>query len=243
MGLPIERWVRQAMRSRDPLARTADSRIMQDINELMRYQRQFWHERNNQLARDGELVALQGGFAGLPNVPPNGPLASITSISGTVALFTSSLHAPINANAVQSPQAYRFAVSGLYTTSTSPGNFAFDPRVGAGSTINTAISGTTMGAGANTALTASITNGGWRVEGDLTIRQVGAPGANSTVICFGNSYLTNAAYPASFANNIGIGGTQATVDLSVAAGFSLGWVATVTTHTLNTHQVHWSSWN
>lgn len=222
---------------------TPSRRVLDDVNVLAEYQRQFWHHRNNDLVKAQEITALQGGFAGLPNIPPAAALATVTSISGTVALWSSSLHSPINANAVQSPQAYRFAASGLYTTSTSPGNGQFDPRVGTASTINTAISGTTMGAGAATAMTASITNGGWRVEGDLTIRSVLGPGANSNVICFGTSMWTNAAYPASFANVIGIGGTQAAVDLSVSAGFSLGFISTVTTITFVTHQVHWASWN
>lgn len=248
MGVPIERWARQATLLEAPSPNAL--RRLDDIDELVRFERASWLEINRKLVREGDPTALQGGFAGLPNLPPAAALATVTSISGTVAMWTSSLHSPINANTVQAPQAYRLAAGGTITTSTSPGNLGWDPRVGSGSTINTAVSGTTLGASTTPALTASITSAFWNVMGDITIRSIGGPGANSTVYGFFTYWGTQAtsgglAGPAvvGAGHNLAFGGTSASVDLSVAAGFSLGFVSTVTTITLVTQYVHWASWN
>lgn len=245
MGLPIERWARQAT-----LLDTPPRRILDDIHVLVKYKRLEWNRINKEILRSGDPTALQGGFAGLPCVPPASSLASVTSLNGTVALWSSSLHSPINANAVQAPQAYRVLAHGTVTTSTSPGNLGFDPRVGTASTIGSAVSGTTLGASTNVALTASITNAFWVVHGDITIRSIGGPGANSSVfgiLTYVGTQATSSglAGPAAVGagHNLIFGGTAATVDLSVAAGFSLGAVNTVTTITYVTQQVHFAAWN
>lgn len=245
MGLPLERWARQATLLKPP-----PKRVLDDIADLAIYERLFWREQTAEILAAGGPVAIQSGFAGMPTVPPAAVLGTVTSINGTQALWTSSLYTPVAAQSTQGPQAYRLVVTGKSTTSTSPGSVGWDGRMGAGSTGGSAISGTSLGASTNVALTASITNSFWTVYGDITIRAIGAAGANSTVIGYLNYIGTQAttgglAGPAvvGAGHNLMFGGTQASVDLSVAGGFSLGVVHTVTTVTYATDQIHWAAWN
>lgn len=245
MGLPIEKWARQATLLEPP-----SSRLLSDIGELAHFQRLFWRKQTKELIDAGGPIALQGGFAGMPVVPPSAVLATVASISGTVALWTSALYTPIAAGTVQAPQAYRIVANGTTTNTTSPANVGWDPRIGAGSTGGSAVAGTTMGASTNVAETASITLSFWTVMGDITIRSIGAAGANS--VCIGwFQYIGTQATASGLAgpavvgagHNLMFGGSSASVDLSVAAGFSLGVVRTVTTVNYFVHGIHWSSWN
>ena len=176
MSLPLERWARQAvlLERKGDFAPVADSRVLADVDALKALHRQQWKQRWREL--DGVPVALEGTYAGLNAYPPSADLA-VTSISGTAALWTSSLWTPIGSNAVIAPEAYRIAMTAKITTSTTPANIGFDPRIGAGSNgwlgdcrhARSALS-------TNVALTASITASYYYVIGDLTLRTVGGPG-------------------------------------------------------------------
>lgn len=251
MALPLERWAKQAvlLERKQDFTPVADSRIMGDLDELKGLHRQTWKQRQRDLVQDGALVNLEGVYAGLNAYPPVAA-NSVASISGTAALWTSSIWTPIAANATLAPEAYRIAITANLTDTTSPGNIGFDPRIGAGSTQGSAIAGTTLGASTNVAMTASITAAFYYVIGDITIRTVGAPGANSTAFGLFHYVGTQAtasglAGPAvvGAGHNILFGHTSASFDSSVAGGFSLGAVHTVTTITHAIQQIHWMSWN
>lgn len=250
MALPFERWARQAvsLERKGDFSPVADQRVLDDVAALGQLQRQTWLERTRALG--GTPTALEGVYAGLNAYPPADDLATVTSINGTAALWTTSLWTPVPANAVLSPSGYRIVACGTTTTSTSPGNLGFDPRIGAGSTAGSAIAGTTMGASGNVALTASITSAFWYIHGDVVFRQVRAPGANSVAYGFFNymgSQGTSGglAGPAAVGtgHNLLFGGTTTSYDSSVAGGFSLGAVHTVTTVTYVPKLILWSSWN
>lgn len=223
----------------------------EELAWLMRQERYKWSLINGRIVESGDPVALQGGLTGLQGQPPAANIATVTSISGTAALWSTSLYTPIPTQGVLTPAAFRIMARGTFSTSTSPGNFGLDPRVGAQSTGGSAISGTTMGASTNVALTASITNAFWCVKGDLTARSVGAAGANSPIIGGFELWSTQAtsgglagpAIAGAGFNGLMFGGTAASVDLSIANGFSLGVVHTVTTITYVPQQIHWTSWN
>lgn len=245
MGLPLERLAREAT-----LLDTPTKRISSDIHDLMHFQKQFWRKQLRELRESSDPTMLQGGFAGMPVNPPAEVLATVTSTNGTTALWTSSLYTPMAAGVIQTPSGWRLMAAGKSTDSTSPGNLGFDPRVGAGSTGGSAVSGTTLGASTNVALTASITASFWKVLGDITVRKIGASGANSVISGFFVYVGTQAtsgglAGPAvvGAGHQLMFGGTNASVDLSVASGFSLGVVHTVTTITYATEDLHWVSWD
>lgn len=247
MSLPIERWARQAvlLERKGDFSPVASPSIWQDLADAKQLARETWKMRQRAIADAGDPTALEGVYAGLNAYPPAADL-SVTSIAGTAALWTSSLWTPLPANGVLAPEAYRIAITANLTTAATPGNIGLDPRIGSGSTAGSAVAGTTMGASRNVALTASITSAFYYVVGDITIRSVGAPGANSVAVGLFHLCCTNAATgagPNVVAINELFGHTSASFDSSVVGGFSLGAVHTVTTITHLIKQIHWMSWN
>lgn len=251
MALPFERWAKQAvsLERKGEFAPVAPTSVLDDVADLARLQRATWKQRQRAIDDTGDPTALEGVYAGLNAYPPAAAL-SVTSINGTAALWTSSLFTPIPANAILAPEAYRIAVTGNITTVATPGNIGFDPRIGAGSTGGSAVAGTSLGASNNVALTASISNAYFYIIGDITMRTVGAPGANSTAIGMfhyassqNTAGGTAGATNGQIGHNILFGHTSASFDSSVAGGFSLGAVHTVTTITYSVQQIHWMSWN
>lgn len=253
MALPIEKWARQAIDLEkigkyDPVASTS---ILSDISELARLQMQTWKRRQVDLIDRGVPLNMpEGTYGGLISYP-NGGTVTTTSINGTVNLYPASSLAAIQMNGVLTPQAYRIALAGKLTTVATPGNIGIDPRMGNGTwtTGGTAITGTTLGASPNVALTASITNAFYTIIGDLTIRSLGGPGANAVVVGMFHYVSTQntaagVAGPAAIGHNFLFGGTQATVDLVTASsGIQFGAVHTVATITHNLEQVHAMDWN
>lgn len=244
-----ERWAKQAvlLEKNGDFSPVASSSAMADIDKLKQLHRQTWKQRERQLIQDGELVALEGPYAGLNAMPPAGSLA-VTSINGTAALWTSSLWTPLPGNGLLAPEAFRIALSANITTVATPGNIGFDPRIGAGSTAGSAVAGITLGSSNNVALTASITSSFYYIIGDITIRAIGAPGNTTTAIGLFHYVSTQntaagVAGPAQAGHNILFGHTVASFDSSQGGGFSLGAVHTVTTITHTIQQIHWMSWN
>lgn len=255
MALPFERWARQALkREKDyDFTPVATTRVLNDVRDLARLHKQTWRYRQRELIHSGVPTAMpEGTYGGLIAYPPAATITT-TSINGTVNLWPAATYSPLLANAFLTPQAYRIAIMGKITTVAAPGNLGFDPRIGAPAwtTGGTAITGTTMGATGNVALTASITNAFYYVMGDLTIRSVGVPGATGgTIVGMFHAVSTQntaagvagpAATSAPF--NLLFGGTTVQWDFSVNSGFSLGAVHTVATITHNVEQVHFMDWN
>jgi hypothetical protein len=240
MAPPIERWARQAV----DLERLGDFRpvapgsVMADLDAAKALQRQTWKERQRRLVVNGEPVALEGVYAGLNAYPPAGDLAAVTLGATENGFWSSSLFTPIPANGILAPEAYRIAATGNLTTPAGTQTMTITPRMG------TTNAGITLGASAALSLTASITASFWYIVGDLTMRSVGAPGANSTAIGLFHFVGTNAAGAGAVSYNIIFGQTVATFDASVASGLWIGaTTATTTGQTLTTRQVHWMSWN
>lgn len=253
MSLPLEKWARQAvaLEKKQDFSPVASTRVLDDIEDLRALEFQTWKQRQRQLVINGEPIALEGVYAGL-NAFPNVAAVATTAIAGTVNLWPQATFTPLIANGILAPEAFRIALTARVTTSTSPGNIGFDPRMGQGTwtTGGTAITGVTLGASGNVALTASITNAYYYVMGDITLRTVGAPGANSTALGMFHYVGTQAtsgglAGPAvvGAGHNLLFGHTSASYDSSIASGFGLGAVHSVTTITHNIEQIHWMSWN
>lgn len=254
MSLPLERWAAEAvLRERSlRLEPVADTRVLQDLDTLRMLHRMQWQRRQRELLDAGLPLAMpEGTYGGLIAYPPAGTVTT-TSLSGTVNLWPTATYTPLGINAFLTPQAYRLAVIAKITTSTTPANIALDPRIGVSTwtTGGTAIAGTTLGASTAVALTASITNAFYYVVGDLTIRTLGAPGANATIVGMFHYVSTQAtasglAGPAAVGagHNLLFGGTNVSFDFTAASGFGLGAVHTVTTITHNVEQVHFMDWN
>ena len=282
MSLPIERWAREAVNLEgighsegwdsllgtpshswpgvdertpfpDKFKPIASKKIFEDVGELAVLHRATWKERMRRIKESGVPMMGEGTFGLLMAYPPAATLAT-TTISGTVNLWPGAVYTPIPQNGTLTPQAYRVVICAKITTSTSPGNIGLDPRIGQSTwtTGGTAISGTTLGATGNVALTASITNAFYYIYGDLTIRTMGAPGgSNCTAVGMFHYVSTQAtsgglAGPAAVGtgHNLLFGGTAASYDGAGAAqGFQIGGVHTVTTITHNVEQIHGMDWN
>ena len=72
----------------------------------------------------------------------------------------------------------------------------------------------------------AITAHPWFLDMLLTVRSVGAPGANSVVVC-GGKFVTGIPSAGSLPATQVFGGTPATVDVSVASGICIGWTLSV----------------
>lgn len=257
MSLPIERWAREAVDLEyvgRPDKLNASPRVMQDIGDLAMLAKATWRERQRRLDAQGFPQAMAEGTYGAMMAYPNAATYATTAISGTANLWPQLTNTPIAINGILAPQAYRIMVTAKITTSTSPGNIALVPTIGATgawTTGGTAVSGgATMGAFTGIALTASITNAFYYVIGDFTVRTIGLPGANCTAVGMFHYMSTQGtsagvAGPAAIGtgHNILFGGTNASFDNSVASGFSLGATHTVTTITHNVEQIHGCDWN
>ena len=147
------------------------------------------------------------------------PTASLTAIVATTetALWTPATYTPIAANLSTVGKIYRVTAGGIMSFAAT-GTLTITPRfglsVGAGITMGASVAQTTPGV---------TTNQPWRLQMDIVVRTGGATG---TVIGAG-TFTTNATGTAGTAVSIAFGGTQATVDLTVATGICIGWTLSV----------------
>jgi hypothetical protein len=155
-------------------------------------------------------------FADMLNEPP---LVNQSAITATVetALMNAAQFAPIPANDGRAGKVYRLIAGGIMSFAAT-GSLTITPRFGL--TVGAGIS---MGASPAQTSPGVTTNQPWRLEMDVVVRNVGAPGVNSTVIGVGK-FLTNGV-----TGDFGLlfGGTQATVDLSIPTGITIGWTLSV----------------
>lgn len=254
MALPIERWAKQAvlLEQRGDPTPAADTRVLADIDELKRLHRATWKQRQRDIILSGVPINMPEGTYGGLLAYPNAQTITTTSISGTANLYSNLIYAPIPANSVLGPQAYRVAVMAKLTTSTAPANIGFNPlinSVGTWTTGGTAVSGgTTMGASGNVALTASITNAFYYILGDLTFRTAGTAASVVSMFHYVSTQATSGglAGPAvtGAGHNLLFGGTAITPDLQTTTqSLQFGAVHTVATITHNIEQLHFMDWN
>lgn len=240
MSPPIERWARQAvlLERRADFTPVASASAVRDLETLKALNFQTWRQRQRELA--DQPTALEGVYAGLNAYPNAADLTTKTSVSGEVGLLSAAevaLFTPLPPNGTLAPEAFRVAITGNITTAATPGNLTITPRMG------TTSSGISLGASAAFALTASITGAFWYLIGDITLRSVGAPGANSVAIGLFHFVGTAVAGSGAVTYNQVFGHTPASYDSSVAGGLYFGLTHTVTTVTYTPRQVHWMSWN
>lgn len=258
MALPIERWAKQAvlLEREGNFEPVASKAVLADVNDLKAMHQETWKYREREIRASGHPVAMAEGSYAAMMAYPSPAVITTTSISGTVNLWPQATYTPLPPNLSLAPQAYRIIIPAKLTTSTAPGNIGFDVRMGstgAWTTGGTAIgtTGATLGASTNVALTASITAAFYMIIGDITIRTVGLPGANSTAVGMFHYFSTQAtsgglAGPAvtGAGHNLMFGGTTGSFDSTVAsAGIAFGAVHTVATITHNVDQIHGCDWN
>ena len=226
----------------------------EELAWLMQDGRKQWRLINGRIARSGDPTASEGVYAGLAAYPPAAAtptVANTTTASPGNAWWTTTLYAPLLANATLAPSAYRIHASGTYQLSTTAMTMTVLPFIG--NVVEAAAPSTfqTLGpSGAVTVATTAITSD-WKLDGDLTIRSVGTVG---TVYFKGEMRFGLAAVP--YAVSVGtpnsvstlFGGTVATVDFTgTTAGYPGGlgvasW-GTTGTETIIPQYVHFISLN
>lgn len=158
-------------------------------------------------------------FQDLLAEPPIANLAAITATTET-ALWNAAQFSSIAAGDGKPGKIYVVRAGGIVTFNSS-GTLTITPRFG----LTTG--GVTLGASIAQTVPGVITNQPWCLEFYLIVRTLGAPGANSTVFGTG-TFTTNGTGTATLAGfGLAFGGTQGTVDLSVASGLTFGWALTV----------------
>ena len=193
----------------------------------------------------GPLAMAEGTYGALAAYPPSGSFTGIALTATEASMITAqATYLPIPANGILAPQAYRYVVAARYTVTTTPGSLVTTVRLG---NANTSPS---LGASAAVALTASLTNAFIMLKGDLTIRSIGLPGANSTA--WGTHDIkVNTAVGGAY--NAALWGNNAAVSFdssltSPGANGGAMWIGMndsgATNHaTVTVDQVHFMDWN
>jgi hypothetical protein len=254
MSALLERYAKQAVlfEQQGRYEPVASMRVARDLDLLMSMHKQTWKRRQLAILDSGDPYMMpEGTYAGVLAYPP-AQTVTTTSINGTVNLWDNGTYSPVTKNSVLGPQVYRVALPAKITTAATPANIGFNPLINTTSTWTTggtAVSGgSTLGATANIALTASITNAFYLVIGDLTIRNAGTSSVIVALLHYTSTQGTSGglAGPAAVGtgHNLMFGGTAVTVDTQTGAQtFQLGSVHTVTTITHSIEQIHFMDWN
>lgn len=177
----------------------------------------------------------RGYFEDAPYCDP--PIANGSAIVATTetALWSAAQFSPIPANDARASKMYRVTATGIYSTGAS-GTLILTPRFG----LTTA--GTSLGASVTQTVPINLTNEAWYITGLMTIRSVGAAGANSSVMFGGQFTGSGAAGTAGSSCDLCFGGTAANCDVSVASGLTIGWTLSVA-GSVTVTQVAWQSLN
>ena len=166
------------------------------------------------------------------------PLASLAAVTGgtvEVNLFSPSQWSPIAANYASPGQQWIIDASGIMTLVS--GTVAMTGRIG---TSATPASNTIIGAASSAATGTAATAQPWILRGLITIRTLGLPGANSTLVGRFRLDCPAAFQGAGVAGSILFGGT-ATIDLSIAQGLAISFTPSVSTTSFTPEQISWRS--
>lgn len=156
-------------------------------------------------------------FADTLTEPLGAAYTTITATSETVLIPTALT--PIPANEPRAGKIYELQVGGTVALNATPGTLLITPRYGL------VIGGTSLQVGTLTTQTLAAQTAivPFLFTCLLTIRSVGLPGANSTVIATGQWTSPGVLGTASAVNTVMCGGlVVATVDVSVASGLWIG---------------------
>jgi hypothetical protein len=163
------------------------------------------------------------------------PLANLTAVTATTitALWSAATYTPLAAYDANRPgKTYRLCAGGIVSTSTS-GTLIITPNVGV------ATGGATMGASVTQTVPVSLTNVAWYLEMQIVIRTTGTSGT-----CIGTGFFNSAGAAATAGNAwvLAFGGTSATIDTTIANGFTIGWTLSVA-GSVTPQWVTWQSLN
>ena len=169
------------------------------------------------------------------------PIANLSAVTATTeTILWNQQFTLVPSNDARSGKVYRLTAGGILSTGAS-GTLIITPRWGSG------ITGTTLGASVTQTVPINLTNVPWFMQAICTVRTVGAPGANSTVMLNGQFISAGAAATAGNAFALSFGGTSGTVDLSTTGsattgGIVIGWTLSVA-GSCTPQQVIWQSLN
>lgn len=224
--------------------------LLEDRNErlewLIRHQRGMWKLINGNIIAKGDPTAMaEGTYGALAAYPLPTSEAALTLSATEQGLIPSAhipIYAPIPVNGILAPQAYRYILSGIFTSVATSGTLTMTARIG---NANTSPS---LGASAAQTLTASLTNGQFYIMGDVTIRTIGLPGANSTAIGTFHALANSAVGGATTSWLWGTGTTAVSFDSTIASaanggGFWLGVTFSANFPTMTLQQAHFMDWN
>jgi hypothetical protein len=169
------------------------------------------------------------------------PIANLTAVTATTeTILWNQQFTTVPANDARAGKVYRLTAGGILSTGAS-GTLIITPRWGNG------ITGTTLGASVTQTVPINLTAVPWFMTAIVTVRTVGAPGANSTVMLNGSFQSAGTAATAGNAFVLAFGGTSGTVDLSTTGtattgGIVIGWTLSVA-GSCTPQQVVWQSVN
>jgi hypothetical protein len=154
-------------------------------------------------------------FGDVLTEPVNAAYTTIVATTETVLIPT--VFTPINAMEPRAGKVYELWVGGTVTTGTA-GTLTITPRFG------TTIGGVGIGASGAQNYVPSITTAPFLFHYLLTIRSLGLPGANSTVVGYGSWHSGGAVATAASETAVIVGtvGAAVSVDTSVASALWIG---------------------
>lgn len=218
----------------------------EELAWLIRNERRGWRLINGRLAAKGDPSAMaEGTYGALAAYPLPASEAALTLSATEQGLIPSGhipIYTPLPINGIMAPQAYRVILSGVFTSVATSGTLTMTPRIG---NANTSPS---LGASAAQTLTASLTNGQFYIMGDITIRSIGLPGANSTAIGTFHALANSAVGGATSSWLWGTGTTAVSFDSTIAAaanggGLWFGVTFSANFPTMTLQQIHMMDWN
>jgi hypothetical protein len=217
----------------------------EELHWLIRNERRGWKLINGRIQGSGLPTANEGTYGGLMAYPMPASEAALTLSATEQGLIPAAhipVYAPIPINGILAPQAYRYVLSGIFTSVATSGTLTITPRIG---NANTSPS---LGASAAQTLTASLTAGHFIAKADITIRSIGLPGANSTAIGTFTMMANSAVGGAATTWLWGTGATAVSFDSTIAAGangggFWFGMLFSANFPNFTLQQVHVMDWN
>ena len=181
----------------------------------------------------------RGYFEDMPYGDP--PIANLTAVTATTeTILWNQQFSSVPANDARAGKVYRLTAGGILSTAAS-GTLIITPRWGS------TTGGTTLGASVTQTVPINLTAVPWFMTAICTVRTVGAPGANSTVMLNGLFQSAGTAATAGSGFDVVFGGTSGTVDLSTTGtattgGIVIGWTLSVA-GSCTPQQVVWQSLN
>ena len=217
----------------------------EELDWLVRNKRP-WKLINGRIARSGDSTFMAegtyGALAAYPLPVSEAALTLSATEQGLIPAAHIPIYTPLPINGMLAPQAYRFIATGIFTSVATSGNLTTSIRIGNANTSPL------LRSSVATAMTASLTNGQWYLMGDITIRTIGLPGANSTAIATFHQLVNTAVGGACSSIVWGTGVTAVSFDSTIAAavnggGIWLGELFSANFPTMTLQQVHMMDWN